>query len=151
MTPVILIDALRDRLQALLAEYQMETKEGQRRSPQVVTGYLPQQLAGEENPSEYPFIIVRPFKGKDAMEGGHMSVRLIFGTYRDDDDGFYYVMNLMERVRQHLQKRRGLGGVFRLELPYEWQVFEEQPMPHWVGEAITLWSIPTIQEEVEGI
>lgn len=118
--------------------------------PRVYEGYLPQKLASNTE-SDFPYVIVRLHKGEDGESGHPIIVNLIFGSESQDNDGYRDILNIMERVRLAFMKNRTLHGQFRLELPYKWELFEDQPYPEWIGKAVTTWTIPSLTEEVEGI
>ncbi|MEC0269061.1 hypothetical protein [Paenibacillus anseongense] len=117
-------------------------------TPQVHIGYLPQKTATNAQNGDFPYIIVRALKGSDEDEKGcGTTVKLLFGTQSTDDDGFMDVLNVMEDVRIALLKKRLLDHRYDMQLPYQWQLFEEQPSPEWIGEAMTTWTLPTILRE----
>lgn len=118
--------------------------------PAIHIGFLPQKNRENANESEYPFIIVRPMDCEDA-EFNSTTIKLIFGTKAEDDEGYQDCLNIMERTRIALLKKRILDQRYRLETPYKWKFFEEQPHPEWIGEAVTRWTLPTVIEEVEGL
>lgn len=142
MTPILLMKAIQDFLQTELA-HDVTTV------PAVHLGYLPQKNADTIHKEEFPFIIVRPQEGVDAMEGTKATILLLFATKSEDNEGFLAVLNLMERVRIKLLKKRVLDGKFRLELPFKWKFYDEQAHPEWFGEATTVWTMPSVQEEVD--
>lgn len=118
--------------------------------PAVHIGYLPKKTHVNVEENEFPFVILRPLEGEDSdHETGFATIKLLFGTKSDDDEGFIDVLNVMERVRIALLKKRVLDQRYRLELPYKWKFHEEQPEPEWIGEATTKWLLPTVHEEVE--
>lgn len=118
--------------------------------PAVHLGFLPTKTHENMNEKEFPFIIIRPLEG-EVTDSNRTQIRLLFGTESQDDDGFMDVLNLMERVRIALLKKRVIDHRYRLETPYKWKFYEEQPSPEWIGEATTQWTLPMVLEEVEGL
>ncbi|MGG1638226.1 hypothetical protein [Paenibacillus sp. NRS-1760] len=143
-TPILLSGAIKRFIEGVLAENVSQ-------QPQVFEFVLPQKTHQNMNAEDYPFVIVRVINGEDQEDQHKVTVNLIFGTKSEQEAGFQDVLNLMERVRVAFRKRRTLDNQFRVELPYKWTLFEDQPYPEWIGQAITTWTLPTISEEVEGI
>lgn len=139
-TPILLLQALRDHLQALVSD-NVKVK------PAVHIGFLPPKNKDNENISDFPFIIIRPHTGKDQQDDSKITVKIVFGTKSDDPEGFLDLFSLMEQVRIDLQRRRIIDRRYRLEFPYDWEFYEEQPYPEWYAQAVTTWTLPAIQEE----
>lgn len=148
MTPVLLMRSLKTSLEGVVENVELTSPKGVLTKPQVFLEQLPQKSASSQE-EDFPFIIVRAAGGEDA-DGNKstMKINLIIGTYSKDDDGFIDVLNLFEGIRQALLKKRIVGKSFRMELPFVWRLFDEQPWPGWIGEINTLWTIPQVQEEV---
>ncbi|XGZ04738.1 hypothetical protein ACDZ28_04025 [Paenibacillus sp. RS8] len=139
-TPLLLLQALKDHLQALVSD-NAQVK------PTIHVGFLPPKDKDNENISEFPFIIIRPHVGKDQQDNSKITVKLVFGTKSEDPEGFMDLFGIMEQVRFDLQSRRIINRRFKMDLPYDWEFFEEQPYPEWYGQATTIWTLPAIQEE----
>lgn len=133
---------------------------------QAIKSYLEQLLAGDvttvpaihllkvpdkrkENVGEIqvPYIILHPSQGKQDDEA-QITVTMVFGVLDKSDEGGLTVINLMERVRIALLRQRIVDRKYRIETPYEWEFFTDQPLPYWEGMAKTIWTVPAIQEEV---
>lgn len=143
MTPILLIEALKEFISGVVADMVLPT------TPTVHLGYLPSKTKENAGQSDMNFIIIRPLSGEDQEDRNKVTVKLLFGTESQDDDGFMDVFNVMETVRIALLKKRIIEHLFPLELPYKWKFFEEQPQPDWFGEAETIWALPTVQQEVD--
>lgn len=139
-TPILLLQALREHLEALVSD-------NVKVQPKVHIGFLPPKNKDNENISDFPFIIIRPHTGKDLQDNSKVTVKFVFGTKSEDPEGFIDLFSLMEQVRIDLQRRRIIDRRYRLELPYDWEFYEEQPYPEWYGQAVTTWTLPAIQEE----
>lgn len=144
MTTVLLMKAIQAFLQAELADDVTTV-------PSIHLGFLPQKTHATIEIPEFPFIIIRPLEGQDEVSNNKTHIKLLFGTESPDNDGFMDVLNLMERVRISLLKVGVLDSRYAIERPYKWKFYDEQPFPEWVGEAMTLWTLPTIIQEVEGL
>ncbi len=147
MTPVILVDELRDYLKLVVEKYWFETnKKEVNKPPQVISGYLPAKKATDI--PDFPFILVRLSDGEDA-DSSTVTVYVVIGTYSEDaQNGWRDPANIVERVRQSLLKKRTLANRFRLEMPLKYELPDEQPVPHWFGIITTKWTIPQLQEEL---
>ncbi|WP_028551753.1 hypothetical protein [Paenibacillus sp. UNC451MF] len=149
MTAVLLQHAICKQVESIIATMALETPKNGDRVPCVHAGYLPQQRSSDEDNSDIPYILVRVVSGEDDIEQGTVRIKLLFGTHSREDDGFFSTLNLMEKVRQGLLKSRTVDDKYRMEMPYKWHLFEDQPYPEWIGEAETIWTVPTIIEEVQ--
>lgn len=144
MTVTLAMDALKTRLESELAD-------GFSIQPKVFLGMLPEKDATDREESYYSFIIIQMAEANDELDKNETRFRLIFGTVSQTDQGYLDVVNLMERVRISLLRNRVLDSRYRLELPYKSKVYDDQFDPYWLGEALTIWTLPTVLEEVEGL
>lgn len=143
MTVVLLMKAIESFLEQELAGNVSTV-------PAIHLGYLPKKTKDTLNAPEFPCILIRALKGFDE-DASRPKIKLFFATESEENDGFLELMNLMERVRIALLRKGCLDQRFRLERPYEWEIYEEQAEPVWIGEALTQWTMPTVLEEVPGI
>ncbi|MEK3770118.1 hypothetical protein MKY14_16320 [Paenibacillus sp. FSL R5-0887] len=118
--------------------------------PAVHIGFLPQKNRENAEISEFPFILVRPSTGDDQQDSSKVTVKLVFGVKAEDQQGFIDLFNIMEQVRIEFLRQRIINRRYKMELPYKWEFFDEQPYPEWYGQATTIWTLPAIQEE-EGL
>jgi hypothetical protein len=162
MNEIELCAALRKRLVDGLANMQLviENGGGAVKAPQVVDGFLPPK---RETPNDdFPFVIVRPVSGRtDSSATSSVNIKILIGAFCDTYDGHIDVMLVIAEIRriilenQNLQlvvavgskaSQETMGRLFRLSFPLEWEVFEDQPEPEWLGHVVTRWEIPTTQE-----
>ncbi|NPV30656.1 MAG: hypothetical protein HPY58_13620 [Firmicutes bacterium] len=153
MTPVLLVDALRDFIEDVVKNYWLETKKPDlNKPPQVVTGYLPPPEASREEPN-FPFVIIRLLEGTDDQEGSTVTVKIIVGTYSEDSqNGWRDVANIIQRIRTELLRRRVIAKKYRVEYPIKFEIVEEHPYPEWIGVMTTVWAIaqPIVEEVFYG-
>nr|DAM69336.1 MAG TPA: tail completion protein [Caudoviricetes sp.] len=144
MTPIGLMDSLKDRLQLLLTDYSSNQPSGTL-PVQVHSGYLPiRNNAGEKN----SFVYILAFSGTDTKEMGAVKVEFGFSIYDDDKvDGWRSLFNVMEHVRQDLLKNRLVDMEYRLEFPLEFKVADDQPFPQWQGTIVATYTIAQPVEE----
>lgn len=153
ITPVLLVDELRDFIETIVQNYWLETNRGTSKPPQVITGYLPPKDPTKEDP-DFPFVIVRLSDGTDDQDGATITVHIIVGTYsRDSQQGWKDVAGIIERIWTELFKRRTIGNKFRVEYPMKFEIPEEQLYPQWVGVMTTTWTVahPVLEPALEGI
>ncbi|CCJ32888.1 hypothetical protein [Caloramator australicus] len=148
MVAIELLNELKKFIENVVEEYVLETNNREtKKEPQVVVGYLPAK--GESDIPDYPYVIIRAMNGVDNQEKSEIKINLIIGTYSDDHEGWQDTLNIIQRIRQRLLEQRTLAKKFRLELPLEWELFEEQALPEWNGLIKTIWTIPQPQEIIE--
>ena len=138
MTINALVDRLRTFLEAVLVETRLEASDGTApRPPHQVVGWLPpQRSAGEPLP---PYLVIRPTRGRDEEDGARVEVHLCLETFSEDAEGWRDLTNVVQRVRSALTATRTLES-FHLELPLQWQLFDEQPLPQWGAILTTTWT-----------
>lgn len=139
-TPVLLLKAIQEYIQELVSDNVQGI-------PSVHIGFLPQKNRENAEISEFPFIIIRPAVREDQHDSSRVTVKLVFGVKSEDQQGFIDLFNIMEQVRIALLKQRIINRRYRMELPFKWEFFDEQPYPEWYGQATTIWTLPAIQEE----
>ncbi len=153
ITPVLLVDELKDFIETVIRNYWLETKKPDlNKPPQVVTGYLPPKDPTRAEP-DFPFLIIRLVEGTDAQEGATVTVKIIVGTYSEDaQNGWRDVANIVQRIWVELFRRRVIGGRFRVEYPMKFELPEEQPYPEWIGVMTTVWTVaqPIVEEVFYG-
>ena len=165
MIALMLLDALVSRLQVLFKDYSLPGKSGQVQTVKVFPQFLPQPKGvtlkprggngnDEEDEQEYgpadiesnfPCIVVKLDEGLDKEENApdatRIDVRILVGAYDASPDcqGYRDVLNILERIRQDLLTSRYLDNKYRLEMPFKWYLFEDQPWPIFFGQIETVW------------
>lgn len=153
-TEVELCRALRERIAHIVQDYRLETdrKNEAPRTFRIINGWLPPvKGAGrdKERESEAPFIIVRPSKGKtESHELTRVTVQIVICTHAEafDGTGHEYAMSAMARIKNDLMRDQILDSRYQLDMPIEWELFEDQPAPFWQLAMTTAWIIPTPQQ-----
>lgn len=105
-----------------------------------------------------PYIIHQFINGVDTQNPSNSTksiaaVRSIFTVYNlNDEEGGLSLLNLMERFRIHLLRRRVIGAAFDLHMEegggIESLIYPEQTSPYYSGEMLTTWDIPAVEREV---
>lgn len=142
----LLVDEFKTFVEQVVKNYALETNQETEKVPQVLTGFLPSKHS--EYGPDFPFVIVRVLKGTDASEQSTVTIRLYIGTYSEDEkNGWRDVANIIERIRIELLRQRIIGKRFRVELPIEFEIPEEQPIPEWFGTMAMQVIVPRAVEE----
>jgi hypothetical protein len=164
MIALNLLDALVARLQAIFSDYALPAKGGEEKNIKIFSQYLPQpkgptvtpggqaedeELEGVYGPKDFeanfPCIIVKFDEGTDKEENTsdatRIAVRILVGAYDESPDcqGYRDVMNILETIRQELLTARYLERKYKLEMPFKWYLFEDQPWPVFFGQIETVW------------
>ena len=156
MTPTILLEALKSYIEEKTKDIMLpvrvktgtDTKE---RPPNVYLMNVPKK---EDEIQQIPYILIKYLNGKDDQQSGSNTesearVRIIIATYSEDgQEGAMALLNVMERLRQNLLKDREIGGQFRLIMPTESLAYPDNTTPYYLGEIMTLWTLPAIEQEV---
>lgn len=135
--------ALKQRVQAVVAAFALETKDATvQRAPLVFDGWVP-----PKNEDQFPFVCVRPVSGQDSEQSADQDARAVFdlviGTYSDTDDGWLDVVLLIDALRADLDAGPAIQGTgFEQTGALTWEVPREQPRPQWFGRVTTNWTIP---------
>lgn len=150
MTPIILVDELVEFIKPIVAEFDLESNvKGVRKAPQVISGFLKEKKPGQnQDPPDFPFVIVRYIEDTDRDDGNIAIVRIIAGTYSEDEqDGWRDALNVVTRIKEELLEKRFIGKAFKVEYPIKTELPEDQPYPEWAAFLTLNISIPHVQEE----
>lgn len=158
-TPLLLIDELCRLAAEATKELSLETKQGERRPPAVIAGFLDEDEPQPGKPQEdamkkaVPFIIVRFLDGQDTEQAGTATARIIATTYSKHGQGWRDPLEVLERIRQAIITNRPLARQFDLQLPIKWEQPEDQPWPYWIAWMTTTWAVgrPILTEMEEDI
>lgn len=166
MTPIEITFALRDFLTKALKDFRIEDEVGEERPVTVYIFHLPEQTTALMNDhaedgytpitqdeadaimkSVYPAVIVRPltYQAQDVDEMySFLTVSLTVGVFSRDKEnvnGSWAVVNILERIRQALEEKRILDNRCEVMSPLSWELYNEELRPLWFGEMITQWRI----------
>lgn len=144
MTPIILMEDLAKRLQALLTDYSAEQSSGSLHIKVYPCCFPIRDSALERHSSVYVFVT----GGKSTGESSVVTIEIGFSIYGDSKtDGWRNLYNVMEHVRQNLIQHQFLNMNFRLEFPLEFSIIDEPPFPQWQGKIIATYAIGHPVEE----
>lgn len=148
MIPVILLDELAKFLKTANKDYRLLDERVKDNELLVTPGFLKQRESASE--IFFPHIVPRFIKGADTVNGSTVTVRIYFGTYCEEvTNGWRELFNLMEHTRQALLKKRTIANKFRMELPINYEMPEDQPYPEWVGYMDVIYTVAQPMEEID--
>lgn len=165
MTAVLLLKALVKFLQESVNEYAAaQAADGEFKAPLVFDWDLPFKDPRKPEKIDFPYICARIRKGvdpdADPMDSifSTVEIDLYFGVYHpgSDKDGFIHadggndLLNLMEHIRQALLMKGIIENKYKIERPYQWEIPQDQPLLFWIGQASTVWSIQSINDQYGG-
>lgn len=152
-----LVSELKDRCQRITSNYSLPVaRQTDGRAPNVYKMRLPKPTMY----SEYvPYIIVQFVKFRDVQREGNYTesravIRLIFCVYNPDEEcGAVDLLNVMETVRQNLERYPVVGKKFEVDKKagFEGIVYPQdttQTGPYFAGEMILDFKMPPIETEV---
>ena len=118
--------------------------------PRVVRGRVPRTVTGEIDPSQlpdFPSIAVQAIKAKVHQQDTHVTVRIYFHAYDENpaSQGYQDLTNMVEVVAYALTSygQAGIDKRFPIILPLEWEIPDGNIFPHYLGEMLTTWQLPS--------
>lgn len=132
------------------AGWERETeKEPKKRPPGVYLMNLPER---SDWYSLIPYVLIQFLISKDKYnkdehdQQSTADVRVLIATYcSDGEDGGLQVLEIIERIRIHLQSGMLLDGNYMLQKPFEGEVYPDDTGNYFLGEINMTWSIPVIE------
>lgn len=157
MTPNILLENLKEYIEDVTKDMFLQVRvraeqENKERPPHVYLMNLPKK---EDEIQQIPYILIKYLTSKDEQAAGEPTqsearVRIIIATYSEDaQEGAMVLLNVISRIRYRLLKDREVGGQFRLVLPAESIAYQDNTAPYYLGEIMTMWTLPSIEREVK--
>ncbi len=156
-TSIDLLDALCDLCSEVTKHLVLPVKperpggEAYERRPKVYKMDLPKK---EDDTKQIPYIIVQVLSGTDVQKEGvppdsSCGVRIVFGVYSEDmGEGRLNVLNLIDRVRAELLRRRVIGGNFLLSNQIDWAIDPANTSSYYFGEMIMSFEMPPIMPDI---
>jgi len=150
MIPVLLQDFLVKEAKKLFDGFTLKNAKGE----EVPLNVCPQRLParkGQKDTAHYPFLVIQLLDGKDPTELGPNQCRVLFycGVYDDTDDyqGYRDSLNMIQKLYDHLMRKRVFDKKYRVEYPIEWSVTEEDYYPYYYAGLETTWTVGKISME----
>ncbi|CAM3851317.1 MULTISPECIES: hypothetical protein [Paenibacillus] len=150
-TPYLLQDALVEEIKALFAGFETENAAGLPAPLNVYPQSLPEKT-DEDDSAHFPYIVVRIKDGGIESEEEAASCRIILvaGIYDPNPNyqGNKTILNILQKIETHLLSKRIIAGKFRIEYPYNWQIYDDEDLhPYYFGGAETNWTLPAVKQE----
>ena len=142
MTPFALLDALAQELEPVAEEMGFK----------VFRQFIPPKKREDEPFQDY--VLVSLGDGSQESEESTQQVIVTFGAEdcpscgASDYQGYRDVVNMIEKVKQYLLRRRIVGGKFELRLPMQWVFPEEENYPYYFGGLLMSFTIPGMTEDL---
>jgi len=118
--------------------------------PQVVRGRVPRTVSGEIDVNalpNFPAILVQAIKAKVQNDCTHVTVRIFANAYDEDpkSQGYQDVNNMLEVMAIALTSfgQAALDASYPIVMPIEWEYVDANVFPHFIGEMITVWELPS--------
>ena len=108
----------------------------------------------EDEIQQIPYILIKYLTGKDEKTPGEeteaqASIRIIVATYAEDaEEGSMALLNVISNLRYNFLKDEELNQQFRLVLPLESIIYPDDTRPYYLGEMMTIWTLPPVEREV---
>lgn len=148
-----LIESVKQRLQVIAETLRLELPpkdDGEpafeRVPPTIFKGYLPPKTANPDplNP-EFPHIILRPDSGGMSESNDSVRIKFIIGGYSEDPTGYEWILNVIERICIDFEQNPIFDERYAFNADMQWKLFDDQPYPYWIIEAIGSWTVPKVQ------
>ena len=133
-----------------------DVKAGKTVEDMTAANIYPQRLPNNYDLTKItPYILARVIHVEDVQSEGEdpksiAVIRLTFTVYNQDEpEGELMLLNLIERVRQALEKTVVIGNLYTLDLSSKltFDVYDGIKYPYYAGEMITTWQLPPIERE----
>lgn len=142
MVPIILQRQLKPEVENLFKDFRLKNVKEQLVPISVYEQFLP---ARGNDSSVFPYIIIRIGEGDD-QEETHPTCKIHFiaGVYDKDPNhqGYKDVANILQRLYQHLFRKRIFFNKYECQFPVRWALNEEDVYPYYFGGLETTWSTP---------
>lgn len=156
MTPTVLLEAMKAYIQEktkdiLLPVRSKRGEEAGDRPPNVFLMNLPKK---KDEIQQIPYILIKYLTGKDEKTPGEeteaqASIRIIVATYAEDaEEGSMALLNVISNLRYNFLKDEELNQQFRLVPPLESIIYPDDTRPYYLGEMMTIWTLPPVEREV---
>lgn len=157
MNDIQLCKQIREKLEAVLKDIYHPTdssrgRESVNKKPEIINGYLPPK--NSDDIPDFPCVIVRPSEGDtEIIEGSNpidlCTVKMLIGSYGRDNSDFEYCLVIKSRIVNYFRANPCLNKTFKIKPAIKWNMPDEQGSPIWYVQLVTIWEMPTVQENLE--
>lgn len=111
----------------------------------VYNGWLPEKSAA--NPSDYPFVTVRPTAATVLNGGTQVTEEILVGTFSRDNLGYQDVLNVTHRIMMQIAELQNnvLANKYERMGAMQWSMPFEQEKPFFMAVITTTWNIYTTE------
>ena len=148
MTPSRLIHFLAEEIREAVKDYKLIAEMQADKKVTVYEQYMPKDRF--EVDTFYPCITVFLQSVEDEGEDSIATVLLRIGVFGGwAEDGWRDLLNIAERLRQHLIMKPIIGGEFQRVSPMAFEPLSVQPEPFFYGNLAARYMIGTPRQNVE--
>jgi len=148
MIPSFLQDFLVEELKTLFKDFKLKNALGELSSLNIYPQFLPVKK-GKKDTEHFPYIVVILQDGEDPNEtdSNTCNILLMAGIYDDDENyqGYKDLLNVLQKVYEHLMKHRLFEGKYQIEYPIKWRIHDEDTYPYFFGAIETNWIVGKIE------
>lgn len=144
MIPVLLQDFLVEEVKGLFDGLILKNVKGEEAPLNVYPQRLPARKR-QKDTDLYPFLVVKLQDGEDQTELDPNQCRVLFycGIFDDTDDyqGYRDSLNVMQKIYDHLMRKRIFDKNYIVEYPIKWSVTDEDYYPYFYAGLETTWVV----------
>ena len=161
MTRNEFLDELKEFMEGVFADIKLPVKlqtindEVSYRPPEIYSMRLPDSKSAYK---KVPYVINRIVTSQSVGKPGELRERTcvvdsIFAVYSEDEnEGARKLIQLFDRIEFELINAGGVGegNMYELirEQPIEFLIYPEDTAPYYMGEMVTTWRMPPIEQEM---
>jgi len=150
MIPVLLQSFLVEETKRLFDGFTLKNIKGEESPLKVYPQHLPAKK-NQNDTEHYPHIIVRLLDGEDPQEmyPNQCRVHFYFGVVDKTSDyqGYLDSLNMVQKLYDHLMRKRLFDKKYTVEYPVKWSVTEEDYYPYYYAGLETVWTIGKVTME----
>ena len=161
-------ERLKVRLEECLKEVRMKNKENVLVPIEIKTGELPPRNVVPTGTKEFPYVLIRPYKGEDTAEESTVTVILLLGIIAGNEkpankmpankidtmelhnyeNAHKDLMRMIQIIRRSVLSNDILGENFSFKKQFKWQIYLEQPYPYMYADIELLIKVPQVEFEI---
>lgn len=143
MTPYVLQEALVEEVKLALKDFTLKNEKGEETKVNVYQQFLPKD---EEENEQFPYVSLKFTNQEDTSEESLCRIEFLIANCNGDLNfqGFKDTMNIMQKIRIHLEEKVIIANKFELKFPVKSAVSEEIAFPYFFGGIETHWILPKI-------
>lgn len=147
MIPSLLQDYLVEDMKNLFDGFLLKNVENKQVPINIYSQYLPAKKS-QNDTNHFPYIVIKLLDGdgKDEESNDTCRISFIIGIYDDDTNykGYKDLINVIEKIRQHLFSIRIFDNKYSIEYPYNWIIHDDDTYPYFFGAIETHWTVPKV-------